>query len=316
MWASGSIFWHKPLECPAIRRRAKDSYFSDVSVWRVLSCVKRCRMAQKRSIRPLFGREPDLHYLLQRAGTKGVTSIVGRPQSGKTSLLQAFTGRLAEDESFLVGYAESTGQYADLLLRSLQDLYARWLSDSTYFGQAKSLWIRHKETMVTRVGQAVGAALGKVFEAITGAKGTGEALPGVFNSLHEANRDLRSAGIKLPTLDYEQARDVLWVLEQLTDGQMRIVLILDAFDQGEGVEVEAKTIQSFLRHLDDWPECHMFFATRAPEAGEAEAVALKCVKEFDEASIATLRDPMRPVRTTAPEGWNFRIEGRMVAWQG
>ena len=140
--------------------------------------------------------------------------------------------------------------------------------------------------MVTRVGQAVGAAFGKVFGAITGAKGTSEALPGVFNSLHQANRDLRSAGIKLPTLDYEQARDLLWVLDQLTDGQVRVVLILDAFDQGEGVEVEAKTIQSFLRHLDDWPECHMFFATRAPEAGETEAVALKCVKEFDEASIA------------------------------
>jgi primary-amine oxidase len=38
--------------------------------------------------------------------------------------------------------------------------------------------------------------------------------------------------------------------------------------------------------------------------------------EFDEASVPELRDPMRPVQTVAPEGWNFDVEGRMVEWQG
>ena len=38
--------------------------------------------------------------------------------------------------------------------------------------------------------------------------------------------------------------------------------------------------------------------------------------EFDEKSIAALRPPIRPVRTTAPNGWNFRIDGRMIRWQG
>ena len=38
--------------------------------------------------------------------------------------------------------------------------------------------------------------------------------------------------------------------------------------------------------------------------------------EFDEGSVPDLRDPMHPVRTTAPAGPNFRIDGRMVVWQG
>ena len=38
--------------------------------------------------------------------------------------------------------------------------------------------------------------------------------------------------------------------------------------------------------------------------------------EFDESSVAALREPMRPVRNTAPAGWNFKIDGRMVSWQG
>src|SRR4030095_10369826 len=38
--------------------------------------------------------------------------------------------------------------------------------------------------------------------------------------------------------------------------------------------------------------------------------------EFDEASVPALREPMRAVRTVAPEGWNFTIKGRMVEWQG
>ena len=36
---------------------------------------------------------------------------------------------------------------------------------------------------------------------------------------------------------------------------------------------------------------------------------------FDEASVPSLRAPMRPVRNVAPMGWNFTIDGRVVTWQ-
>lgn len=38
--------------------------------------------------------------------------------------------------------------------------------------------------------------------------------------------------------------------------------------------------------------------------------------EFGEGSAHPLADPMRPVRTAAPHGWNFAIDQRMVTWQG
>ncbi len=38
--------------------------------------------------------------------------------------------------------------------------------------------------------------------------------------------------------------------------------------------------------------------------------------EFDEDSIDALRTSMHPVRNTAPDGWNFQTEGRMISWQG
>lgn len=38
--------------------------------------------------------------------------------------------------------------------------------------------------------------------------------------------------------------------------------------------------------------------------------------EFDEASITDLHTIMQPVRNTAPNGWNFQVDDRMVSWQG
>ena len=36
---------------------------------------------------------------------------------------------------------------------------------------------------------------------------------------------------------------------------------------------------------------------------------------FDEASVDQLHAPMKPVRNTAPAGWNFETNGRMLTWQ-
>jgi primary-amine oxidase len=42
----------------------------------------------------------------------------------------------------------------------------------------------------------------------------------------------------------------------------------------------------------------------------------KAGHQFDRESILETGDPMRPLRTFAPQGWNFAIEGRMVDWLG
>ena len=236
--------------------------------------------------RQLFGRKPDLEYLSKRAQGKGLTVVAGRPQSGKTWLLREFVNRLSTDDSYFVGYAQSTGQYADLLLRSLQDLYTRWLSDASAVQQAKSLWKRHNDTIVARLGTSVGSGLGILLEGTTQAKGLGGAIERFFNGLRKADTDLRSGGIQLPTLDYDTARNLLLVLDNLAEGNKRTVLILDAFDQSEGAKVQAKILRTFLTRLEEWPECHMLLATRKPDTNDEETAALKCAKDLVRASVA------------------------------
>lgn len=38
--------------------------------------------------------------------------------------------------------------------------------------------------------------------------------------------------------------------------------------------------------------------------------------DFNEASVSTPREPRRPILTSAPLGWNFTIDGRIIDWQG
>jgi hypothetical protein len=72
--------------------------------------------------RPFFGRQVDLDYLLGRARTTGLTAVMGRPQEGKTRLLEEARDKLRE-QGLIVGYAESTGQYGDVLLRAVRNAY-------------------------------------------------------------------------------------------------------------------------------------------------------------------------------------------------
>jgi hypothetical protein len=57
----------------------------------------------------------------------------------------------------LVGYEESVGQGGDLILRAVANLYTFWLSNATYREQAKSLFLRHKDELISSVGRSVGA---------------------------------------------------------------------------------------------------------------------------------------------------------------
>src|SRR5580704_13446147 len=109
----------------------------------------------------IFGRLPDIEYLIGRAKTKGLTAVVARPKMGKTWLLIDVARRLSEEDAFLVGYYESKGGEHDMLLRSLLDLYGRWLEGAPPKEQIQNLWERHKDKLLTRSGKAVGS----VFEA-------------------------------------------------------------------------------------------------------------------------------------------------------
>src|SRR5690242_20666091 len=88
--------------------------------------------------RAFIGREPELAELTASVEWPGLTVVAGRPQIGKSRLLQALDERLTA-QGALVGRAESSGQEPDLLLRAVAQCYGRWLAASSWREQAASL---------------------------------------------------------------------------------------------------------------------------------------------------------------------------------
>lgn len=169
----------------------------------------------------------------------------------------------ADDQrAFLVGYAHSTRQEADLLLRAVEDLYRDWLGRASLRQQAAKLWKTHKGRLIPLLG----GALAESFELLLKlAEPTGTVATATRNWLHgliRANESLRSSGLDAPRLQYDQARTLLTLLAELT--KMRVVLVLDAFEQSPDPEREAGNLHMFLSHVDEWPLVHVFTALRDP----------------------------------------------------
>jgi len=113
---------------------------------------------------------------------------------GKTWTLTEVARRLLEEGSYLVGYHESTGGESSHLLYAVSSLYTRWLVDSTLRDQAISLWERHKEGLVPRIGKMVGMLLEKLGTSVAPAEVSGT-VRAVFDGLAEAQEDLLGGGL-------------------------------------------------------------------------------------------------------------------------
>jgi hypothetical protein len=205
----------------------------------------------------LFGRAEDLQRLQARAWRKGVTAVVARPQMGKSWVLTELARRLTEDQYYLVGFAESFGEGSDLWLRAVSDLYQRWLGNATYWEQARTVWDQQKQDWLP----AFAKVFGKIIGELPGlAKPAGVAIQEAIEGLVAANQTLQIGGLKLPTLQYEQARDLVKSVAEVSG--RNIVLFFDAWEQSKDPRFEAKTLAAFLSHADDWPDCHVFLALR------------------------------------------------------
>jgi hypothetical protein len=228
----------------------------------------------------LFGREHDLAYLLERSRVPGVTAVIGQPQMGKSWLLTEAARQLSCDGWTshaplpgalslaalppLVGLVESQGESADMLPRAVQDLYTRWLSDSSYWQQAGVVIEQQKKDWVGRMGEAVGGLVSRV--AILHGKGA-EVVAGLvkqtFEGLATANRELLSGGMQLPRLQIEDSQELLSIVYKVTGRPA--VLVFDQWEKSPALEKEAGILDTFMRHMPDWPPCHIFLGTRADE---------------------------------------------------
>ena len=225
----------------------------------------------------LFGRQPDLDYLLQRTERPGLTAVVGRAQMGKSWLLTELARQLSimkppvstvpsilAQPPVLVGFTEALGETADLLLRAVVDLYSRWLSDSTYLQQAKVVYDQQNKDLIGRAGKAVGNLFEKISKlAFMPGEVIGGLVKETFESLASANQELLSGAIQLPRLQIEQARDLLSLVHKITN--CHIVLVFDQWEKSTGIQLESNILDSFLRGFEGWPPCHIVLGLRPDE---------------------------------------------------
>jgi hypothetical protein len=209
-----------------------------------------------------FGRDKDIETLFARVRLKGLTAVVGRPQMGKSWLLTELARRLSTDHDpvHLVGFARSYGQTSDLLLRAIIDLYQRWLADAGCRQKAQMVWTQQKPDLLPGVFKAVSRIFGELDIV---AKPIVAAVDEAINGLVQANQTLATGGIQLPTLQYDQARDLIRGVAAI--GERPIVLVLDQWEQSPDPAFEAKTLQAFLHQTDEWPLCHIILALRPEE---------------------------------------------------
>ena len=205
----------------------------------------------------LFGRQPDIDYLLERVQHTGLTAVYGRPQKGKTWLLEQVGWILENQQKHLVGYNESRGETSDHLLRAVIDLYSRWVASASSTKQIESIFNRHKKELTTGAGVQVAKALS---EFIPG----GGLIKIALDGLSSWDSDLKTARSGLAPLDYDKALELTNLVHEESGGKP-IVLILDAWEKSQSVQTVYDTLDSFLKHADDWPPCHMVLGIRKPE---------------------------------------------------
>jgi hypothetical protein len=169
---------------------------------------------------------------------------------------------------------ESQGLTADLLLRGAVDLYSSWLSDSSYREQARVVYAQQKKDIVGRAGEAFGEIFEKLSKLVPSPlESVGALVKDTFDGLAKVNQQMLSGGVQLPRLSIEQGRDLLALVNRITNCQ--VVLVLDQWEQSAGTDVEVSVLHSFLRHLEEWPPCHIFLGLRPGERPHAAVKQLE-----------------------------------------
>ena len=229
-----------------------------------------------------FGREPDLVHLRQRSQIQGLTAVVARAQMGKSTLLMELARQLSYDpapnllgpQPRLIGFTESAGETSDVMLRGVTDLYARWLSISDYRQQAKVAYEKQKDDLIGKAGEAVGSIFKELSKTV-GLEAIGGLVNEAFKGLATVNRDLKNGGGDVPRLQIEQAHELVTLLHKITG--RHTILVFDQWEKSLNTQLESNVLDSFLRHRNDWPPCHIFLGLRP------EGVSYEAVQEFQSA---------------------------------
>ncbi len=210
---------------------------------------------------PFFGRRDELAELESRCAEPGLTIVKGPPKIGKTRLLKHFVKRSRAAGSRRIGIGQAAEAGGDVLLRAIKDAYEHWLTnEANAIGQLRAIHKQMKGKYISKVG----TALGKALADFTGpGKGLVTAL---FSSLSKAQQMLETGGLQIPRLTSEEARDLLTIL---ADGQaVPIVVILNQWEDGQDLDHDVATLQTFQNSMQTWPEVHIILHLRDPRFPE------------------------------------------------
>jgi tetratricopeptide (TPR) repeat protein len=214
----------------------------------------------------VFGRQPTLKYLEQRVQHSGLTAVVGGPMAGKSAVMSELDRRLRADGEFLVGRYEAKGGEVSHFLYAISNLYERWLADANMREQAMLLWKRHSSELIPRVGQG----FGRVLKALGGKEsGIAELVSSTFDGLKDLQEELKSGGLSLAPLPYDQTRELANLVAEISG--RRVVLILDDWGRSADPLRERQTLESFLKHAQEWPRTHIVIAARRTIGAQPEA---------------------------------------------
>jgi hypothetical protein len=183
--------------------------------------------------------------------------------------------RLFAPPTYLVGMFELQAVADDFLLRAVVDLYSRWLSDSTYLQQAKASYELQKKDLIGKTGEAVGSIFEAISKLVVPLEGVGKLVKGTFEGLAQANRDLLDGKSQLPQLQIDQARELLELVSKITKSQL--VLIFDQWEKSLEIDKQADILDTFIRHVEEWPSCHIFVGMRPDEKPRA---AIRQLQKF------------------------------------
>jgi hypothetical protein len=216
----------------------------------------------------LFGREIDLRRLLQRTRRPGLTAIVGPPQIGKSWLLMELAHHLDRETNprCLVGFTRSPKGANDPLLQVVSDLYQRWLADARAWEQLRAVWEQQKDRLLPAFARFVGKLSEKASKLVPvfGELG-GTAIKESLEGLVTSSEDLRSGGLIVSRLEYNQAQELVSSVQKIA-GQ-RISLVMDQWEETRGLDQQRTTFRDFLREPAQWTDCHILLGAR--EGGEA-----------------------------------------------
>jgi len=110
-----------------------------------------------------------------------------------------------------------------------------------------------------------------------------------LKGLVAAKKDLATGGLALPTLGYDQAKDLIRLLREVTGRP--VVLVLDGLEtiqhSADLLSSQRTFLNAFLKHPSDWPGVHIFLGVRV-ESLQQEIGAF--LSSLEPASSVQLRE--------------------------